>query len=245
VLRVAAFLGLIRRRPLSAMRRGFSFLAIAAIAAGAHTASASEGSAEIAARLGYGVPFGNVENRHGLTGPVGDPLDQTVGGSIPIWIDAGYRFDPRWYAGGFVAFAPAWPGGALASECSSNGVSCQPFDLRTGFEVQYHVRPAERWDPWLGAGLGVEWLVVTFPTQGVQGPPLWASGFELLNFQAGIDARVEPHTAIGPFLALTASEYIWNSAGPSSNKFDGTAPHGWFVFGVRALFDFAPQGLEH
>jgi hypothetical protein len=192
---------------------------------------------EIAARLGYGVPFGNVQSHKSVGGSVGDPLDQTIEGMIPIAIDAGYRFGPRWFAGIFFAFAPGLLGDALDAQC--NGVGCQLFDLRAGMDVQFHVSPARLWDPWFGVGAGYESLGVTFAGAG---PSIWASGFELVNLQAGLDARLDAFHAIGPFVTLTTAEYVWKDPLPSSSGFAETSLHEWLIFGVRAVFDFATQG---
>jgi hypothetical protein len=218
-----------------------AWMTIAATARPAR-ADGSVAGAEIAARLGYGLPLGDVESHKGFAGSVGDPLDQTIGAMVPLWFDVGYRFGPRWFGGVFLAYAPGVPGDALFNACSGAGATgCSPDDFRAGLEVQFHLLPEGHWDPWLGAGLGYEWLHVGF---GAGTKPLWASGFELLNLQAGLDARLSSRVALGPFVALTAAEYSWNDPLPSSNTFDSTALHGWFVVGVRVVFDCASRAPD-
>ena len=225
------------------MRRGLAVIAWMTIAATARHALAdgNVSGVEIAARLGYGLPLGDVESHKGFAGSVGDPLDQTIGAMVPLWFDVGYRFGPQWFGGVFLAYAPGIPGDALHAACGNGATGCSPDDFRAGLEVQFHVLPEGHWDPWLGAGLGYEWLHVGF---GAGTKALWASGFEVVNLQAGLDARLSSRVALGPFVALTAAEYGWNDPLPSSNTFDSTALHGWFVVGVRVVFDCASRAPD-
>ena len=198
---------------------------------------------ELGARLGYGLPLGDVDTRAALAGTVGDPLGQTIGGMVPIWIDGGYRFAPRWFGGLFFAYAPGLLGGALQTEC---GHVCSVFDMRVGAEVHYHLAPGTRWDPWLGAGLGYEWLHIGV-SNGAYSPSsaeLWASGFELANLQAGLDVPVGTRVHIGPFVALTTAVYSWNSSLPSSSTFGGPALHAWVVLGVRGTINLSPAKAD-
>ena len=225
-------------------RRGLAAVALAAGWSLANTAGAGEHPAgvELEARLGYGLPLGDVDTHDSFAGTVGDPLGQTIGGMVPIWIDGGYRFSPRWFAGLFFVYAPGFPGGALQGQCDGRGIDCSVFDMRAGAEVKYHLAPGGRWDPWLGAGVGYEWLRVgashgtSFPSSVEQ----WASGFELLNLQAGLDVPVGARVRFGPFAALTTAVYSWNDSLPSSSTFGGTALHAWVVLGVSGTVNLSP-----
>jgi hypothetical protein len=223
----------------------FAFGATFAIASAARSQDLPPG-VELGARLGYGLPLGDVDTH----GTLGDPLGETIGHMVPIWMDAGYRLAPRWFAGLFFAYAPGSSGGALHRLCnsmtgcgfsSSNGSGtpgvdlASVFDVRAGAEVHYHLAPGKLWDPWLGAGLGYEWLHV-----GVPGGETWASGFELVNLQAGLDVAVGTRVHLGPFAALTTAVYSWNDSLPSSSTFSGPALHEWVILGVRAAIDLAP-----
>jgi hypothetical protein len=68
---------------------------------------------------------------------------------------------------------------------------------------------------------------------------LQATGWELVNLQAGVDCRLAAGLHLGPFLALTAAEYSSKMAtGSSPESFDGAlALHGWLVIGVRGALD--------
>jgi hypothetical protein len=224
-------------------RTWFSILGFVGAIAGAPNAVAGENpvAVELGARTGIGLPFGNVDAPRTFGGgSASDPLGQTVGGTVPIWFDVGLRLAPRWYAGLFASAAPGWPGSALRDSCKANGVDCVAFDLRAGIDLQYHLRPRESWDPWLGGGIGYELLGVKV-AEGGSSPSRWllTSGWELANLQAGLDYRLATGFAVGPFVALTVAEYFAKGVpGSSSSNFDGAiAVHGWLVFGVRGTWD--------
>jgi hypothetical protein len=222
------------------MRR-FATIASAATCATAIAAHAQERPPGVAleARLAYGVPLGNVDTHHSVvSGTVGDPIGQTVESDIAIWIDAGYRINSQWFAGLFFDFAPGSLGGGLSSTCSSNQLRCSVFDMRVGGEVQFHPAPGSLLDPWLGGGLGYEWLHVGFSGNG--GAQTWASGFELLNLQGGLELSLGTRVHVGPFAALTTGIYDWNSALPFSNTFSGPSLHEWLVVGVMGTLDLGP-----
>jgi hypothetical protein len=226
-------------------RRGLLAIAFAATSSLlASTAGAQDVplGVELGARLGYGLPLGDVDTHDALAGTVGDPLGQTIAGMVPIWIDGGYRFAPRWFGGLFFAYAPGWTGGALQNECGS--LDCSVFDMRVGAEVHYHLAPGERWDPWLGAGLGYEWLHIRANGGFPPSAEIWASGFELVNLQAGLDVPVGTRVHFGPFAALTTAVYSWNDSLPSSNTFGGPALHAWVVLGVRGTVDLSPRKAD-
>jgi hypothetical protein len=231
------------------MRGGLAAIAFVATLAIASTARAQElpPGFELGARLGYGLPLGDVDTRQALKGTVGDPLGETIRNMVPIWIDAGYRLAPRWFAGLFFAYAPGAIGGALYNACGpamaktgAQNVDCSVFDVRAGAEVHYHVAPGKLWDPWLGAGLGYEWLHLGFSTGFAPSTETWASGFELIDLQAGLDVAVGTRVHLGPFAALTTAVYSWNDTLPSSSTFSSPALHEWVVLGVRGAIDLAP-----
>ena len=104
-----------------------------------------ESGAEIAARVGYGLPAGNITS--------GVAVNDIVSGNIPLQLDAGWRVNHRWFAGAFLHY-----GLAITKGCPA-GSSCSGFDLRTGLEAQYHPLPKDRaLDPWAGLGIGYEIL---------------------------------------------------------------------------------------
>jgi hypothetical protein len=183
-------------------------------------------SFELAARVAYGFPMGKVD------GVRGDSLEQTVAGTMPLWLDAGVRLGSRWFLGVNGIYAPAWQGDALRSACGS----CGGEDLAVGPELHFHVLPGAAWDPWLGLGVGAEWL--RFQSNG--------GDFGLIgyafNAQVGLDGRLSSGFHIGPFLGLAVGQYTsWFSAGTFSGNSDGSLNpldhHEWLTLGLKATFD--------
>jgi hypothetical protein len=206
---------------------------------------------EIGASVGAGLPIGDVDAPRTIFGnTVDDPLSRTVAILVPIGLEVGGHVARSWTLGGSLTIAPAIPGSSLGSQCT--GISCTVLDFRIGFGARYHFRPEDRLDPWLGAGLGYEWLHVGASTQ-YQSSEASASGFELARLEAGLDWGFRAPTThadgtvtsrafrFGPFVELTLAQYDWRTVFPSSSRFDSTARHGWLMFGLRFAFDTAER----
>jgi hypothetical protein len=111
---------------------------------------------EVGFRTGYAIPFGNAE---GSTGPGADTsMSDVINGVVPLWFDAGYRFDPHMMVGGFFQFAPGFVNTGKVAGCTVSGVSCSLNDLMLGFQFHYHILPEATFDPWAGVGVGYEFL---------------------------------------------------------------------------------------
>ena len=206
---------------------------------------------EIGARIGAGLPLGDVDAPRTVFGStVDDRLSRTVAVLVPFGLDVGVHAMRRWTFGGSTTVAPAVAGSSLGSACTN--ISCLVLDLRLGFDARYHFRPEQQLDPWLGGGLGYEWLYLNLSGQ-TETNGLWASGFEFGHLEAGLDWRFRASTThadgtvtsralrFGPFAELTLAQYDWKTPLPSSNRFGDTARHGWLMLGVRFAFDTAAR----
>lgn len=183
---------------------------------------------EFGLRSGYALAFGKLAANT-------DPISDDVSGMIPIWVDAGYRITPHFYVGAYFQYGFI----LLADGCDG----CSAKDIRLGANVHYHVLPHASVDPWLGAGLGYEWLSASQTTgSGLTARTLDATfhGFELLNLQAGVDFRISDKGTVGPFVAFTfdqASTQTVSSGNQSSSTSDfDKAFHHWLYLGVRVAF---------
>jgi hypothetical protein len=202
---------------------------------------------ELGARLGYGIPMGEVADD-------GD-LSDGISGMIPLQLDLGYRVLPELMIGGYVMYGFGFTGDTISDSCDRlddiPGVtaSCSTHDLRLGIQAQYHFLPQEKLDPWLGLGVGYEWL--TFGTDIAGGGSesdvsFTARGFEFLNLQGGLDFEVADSLALGPFLSFSIAQYGERSSSCSGNAcmdFDSTsediddkALHQWLLLGIRGTF---------
>jgi hypothetical protein len=151
-------------------------------AASASTASASGASADtkyqLGVRIGFSVPLGGISD--------------ALGGTLPIWVDGGYRFSPRLILGGYARFALAFTvPGCIAS--------CSGYALGLGGEAHYHLDPFLGLDPWIGAGVGFE--DISFGGES-------GSGFEV-NAQGGLDYK----PGFGPFVGFAYDSYSGGLSG--------------------------------
>jgi|MudIll2142460700_1097286.scaffolds.fasta_scaffold162249_2 hypothetical protein len=201
-------------------------LAMALPAPGARAAEPVPASGfTFALRTGYAVPFGDAFQD---TSGTGLSLSNLVSGSIPIWIDAGYRVDPNFHVGAFfdygVAFAQVCP---PAQNCSSS-------DIRLGAQVAYHVLPGAPIDPWIAIGFGYEWL-------SISGFGL-LRGWEFFDIQVGADFLVGRAYAVGPFVAVSVAQFdtLSQKAAGAPTPADlgsGQSLHGWVQFGLKGTFN--------
>ena len=158
------------------------------------TAAAPPKKYQLGLRVGFSDPFGNIASG--------------FNGSLPIWLDFGYRVSPQIVIGVYAQY------GVLFVQSGDQG-----YDLHFGGEVHYHFAPIKGLDPWVGAGVGYE--LAGDPTAG--GGSL--GGFEFFSAQAGLD--YEP--GFGPFVAFSLDDLSSSGGQSSMNQ--------WLTLGVRGVYD--------
>jgi len=204
-------------------------------------------------RAGYAIPMGKagLADTANTTNTSSDKLQDSVKGMIPLWFDVGYRISPALYAGAFFQY-----GFALINkdqnEEYNHGFSCSAHDIALGANVHYHILPDASFDPWLGAGLGYEFLTanVSGPfSSGNQTVNVDASatlkGFQFLILEAGGDFKATPALAVGPFVNFAIGEYTrWSSTASTSGisqdqsgDVQDTGVHEWLTIGVRGQYN--------
>lgn len=212
----------------------------------ASAAKPLEARFEMGVRLGYaasggsysqGYSIGNAASYIGLGG--------TKGG-FPLVVDLGARLNKYVFVGGFAQYA------FLTSACFSAGsgitTSCDGHDVRAGLEVFVHARPRAGVDPWVGLGLGHEWLTATTNLSGAGGSAtqkLSFDGWDYLDVTAGIDFRAPNGMALGPYLELASGSFdTLNSSvtgvaggGSTSGAIAGQSSHQWITAGLRGTFE--------
>jgi hypothetical protein len=209
------------------------------------SAAAQDKKFDVGLRLGYALPLGNAWSA-GTSGPFTFPEDAKMSnafsGQIPIWIDAGYRVVPPLVLGlyfqyGFVsvktATDPNSPG------CPS-GADCSAHDIRLGLQAEYDLLAGQSIDPWLGLGVGYEWLGLSETANGTTSSGN-LSGFEFANLQGGVDFAVGDGVALGPFLSFSLGQYSTFHTEAQGVGVDIDVPkalHEWLAFGVRGRFGF-------
>ena len=220
------------------MRAWPALLLALALAAGPAAAAAASPASDasgflLSARVGWGVPFGDVSRD-------AQAVEDVVAAKVPIWLELGYRFARRVDGDLYVELAPARVAGAA---CGAGG-ACDGYDLRFGLLVHVHLAPTRAIDPWLGVGVGVETLQAE-----VQGPDpaapaggeQWTwSGIEV-PLELGVDARLSARLTLGPYVSASLAQFTSLGEQPAggagaTGSIDRRALHGWMQAGLRATF---------
>lgn len=196
---------------------------------------------EIGLRVGYGIPAGK---EGAVPGTANANLSDDVSGIIPIQLDGGYRFNPNLYLGLSFQYAPGLVNSSGNNSTCGSGVSCSASDLRLGLNVNYHFATGLPFDPWVGFGVGYEWLMLSASAGGISADAT-ASGFEFADIQLGGDVAINPSFVVGPFFAVSIGQYRSISVSGNGMSMDQdlnpTSIHEWFMFGVRAAYDIWPH----
>ena len=187
----------------------------------------SESGFSMALRLGYAIPMGDAG---GLA-----TMDDFFGGSVPLWVDVGYRIDRSMFIGAYFQYAFGTVSSTFDNlACVPNGISCSASTLRIGAEFLYKFMPDASFAPWVGIGIGYESTSIDASMAGATGSTSF-SGFEFVNLQLGGDFKVSPAFALGPYVALSVAEYSDIEA-LGGLPFDKKI-HQWLQFGVKGTFD--------
>ena len=180
----------------------------------------------LSARLGFGSPAGDISDDRDVNGVRVDPaLDDLVRYKVPIWFELGYRFNP-----------------AVDHDFCLPGRSCDAANVRFGADMQLHFSPHASIDPWVGMGIGMEFLSVEAydPSIGDISRFTWR-GLELPLLEAGLDLAVSPRATIGPYVAWSVGYYTrYGVESPGFPDVSGSihdrAIHtraDWFQIGVK------------
>lgn len=201
---------------------------------------------EAGVRLGYAATGGSYTQGYAIGSAASDAAIGGTKGGFPLVVDLGARLNKYVFIGGFAQYA------FLATSCLTPNpgysVSCSGHDVRGGVEFLVHTRPRTGVDPWVGLGLGHEWL--TADTK-VGGSGVSATqhatfdGWDYLDLMAGIDFRTSSGMGIGPYVevasgsfdTLNASTAGGGSGSSSSGGISSQASHQWLTLGVHGTFE--------
>jgi hypothetical protein len=179
--------------------------------------------------LGYGLPGGDISNEG--DGRLGD----VVNGAVPIGAEFSYRFNPLFRAGFYFQGAPL----SVADSACAAGDSCNGSDIQLGFDAQLHFAPFQRLDPWVGLGVGWEWMRIDATNFVDDIPDRWTySGIVFPRLSTGLDVPLTPTFTLGPYLSWNAGRFT-HVEQRSRGGFDigDQAYHSWLEIGVRGNFN--------
>jgi hypothetical protein len=194
------------------------------------TPKAEGGKVFLGVRTGYSLPFGAVQS--------GTAMKDDFNGHIPIWLDVGYKLTPNFMAGVYGEY-----GFGLIHGCPQ-GLDCSGQVIRFGLQVHGQFLPGESVNPWVGFGMGYEFMNVSMSgtVAGVSAKAsAWADGIEYANLQGGADFTLASGVGVGPFLSLSLGQYqdCFGKINGHSAKCE-LGPlrlHEWLTLGVRGAFE--------
>jgi outer membrane protein W len=207
---------------------------MAVLVLGSASAARAEGF-NIGVRAAYVFPAGEIGSIELLGEPIdfGD-LGDAVDGGVPLWLEANYQLTPNVSLGAYFQYAflmlPDDAGGADGN------------NMRVGGQVIYGFAPAGNFAPWIGAGIGWEWL--EFDDLGVDGNSNAQLTFDGLDFmlQGGAEFAVAKSFRVGPFASVSFGRYgeaEFDAGGGASVTTDfDEGWHEWLQIGVRGTFGF-------
>jgi outer membrane protein W len=175
---------------------------------------------QLSLRSGFALPVGRVSDG-------GAVLENRYDGSIPIWLDVGYRFGENIVAGVYFQWGYAFP-----RDCPGGDATCDGYNLRTGIEGFYHFMPDRKIDPWLGVGIGYELQHATLGSTDY-----YLQGIEYLTLQVGADRKIGTRFSVGPYASISLSQYLSEDTGTGFRDIEDGAAHSWLQFGIKGSFD--------
>jgi hypothetical protein len=193
-------------------------------------AAAPEPGVRLGARLGYGVPSGELTDD-------GD-FDDLVDSKVVLGADLLYELDLGLALGAYVTYGFA----SVDDDACPPNTDCSAGVLRFGPQVMYSFYGDRSWLPWVGGGFGWERLAGGGDGDGGS-VDLAYSGWEWLMLQGGVDWELDSGLRVGVFLQRTFGTYdhfdyeLSSRLGTVSDSgdIDDTGTHSWTTLGVRVL----------
>jgi hypothetical protein len=193
---------------------------------------------QLGLRTGLSIPFGEAAGatNNGDLSLEREDLSDVVSPQVPIFVEVGGKPIPNLFIGGYLGFGF---GGAGSTHCAHTGATCVGVGTRVGVELQYHILPEARVNPWIGYGFGYESVSLS-ATLGSASSSTRYGGLELAHFMSGVDFRLSRVFGLGPFVGLSLGQYSRYSVGANSGStntvVENTALHEWFTLGLRTVF---------
>lgn len=175
---------------------------------------------QLGVRTGVALPAGRLSE--------GLAMDALAAAQVPLFLDIGAKISRYVFLGGYASFALGGVSDRWDRNSCRRGDDCSSRSAHLGAQVQIHFGSFERANPWIGYGLGYEWLW----TAG--NPETTYRGWELGRFMAGLDFRLSRDFGLGPFVDATIAQYSSiTSDTVISNDIAKTALHSWVTVGIR------------
>ena len=189
---------------------------------------------QVAFRTGVALPAAKISQTNRSS------MSDVFGWQVPVLVELGAKPIEELFVGAYLGFGFGGVADAYQKQCNAAGVSCSAHTVRIGFESILHLLPAQRFDPWIGYGIGVEWSTIASEASSRFGAES-VSGLELAHLMAGVDARISHYFGIGPYVDVAAGRYTSihvdaaTYSDPSDTSIADPATHLWVSLGARAV----------
>jgi hypothetical protein len=196
-----------------------------------------------------GAPLANtgfqMALRMGPMFPIGDaakdtPMGDIYGWQVPLVVELGGKPIPNLFIGGYLGLGFGGAGGKQADLCDKANASCVAASFRLGVEIQYHFTPAEKTNPWIGYGIGLESVGVSGSSNG-RTVSQYLSGPEWAHFMGGLDFRLSKTIGIGPLVDFAIGRYTHSKVETGNTTIEGDikdddrTTHFWLFIGGRLV----------
>jgi peptidoglycan-associated lipoprotein len=131
----------------------------------------------------------------------------------------GYRIDPHWMVGAVGEYQQLT---AERADTVRGAVA--------GFQVAYHLAPAQRLDPWVSLGAGYRWLWERYDAND---STVLTQGLEMGKLAVGLDWRVSREVSIGPVIGGDIDTFLVQD----SNRIDNPQVSVFVHAGIMGHFD--------
>jgi hypothetical protein len=213
-----------------------SFLHAVALLSAIVLAPTARAQVAIDVKAGYAWPTGNIATATTVSSDRHGALSKVVSGAIPLEIAARYRFTPRFSAGIYFQYGPAF---VAAYSCLAS-FSCSASNVRVGAEAVYAFLPDSTFNPWVSLGSGWEWLNQTVDIPSTPAAPastqnLGLNGWEWFNLQVGADWNLSKMFAAGPYVGFFGGQYssATDNGGSRTIASANRQFHGWVQVGLK------------
>jgi hypothetical protein len=189
---------------------------------------------ELGARAGVSFPFGQAS--------AGKNLSDLVGPAFPFTFEAGVRLFGRYELAAVGQYAIGTVNSTSSSGCYTGSNACTSSIGQIGVEFLYHPLGLARIDPFIGVGLGYEWLVVRATVQK-KNYDLALGGWNWAVVQGGVEFPVGKLFRVGPYALVSVGQYVASdytvptANGPvsGSSPIANPAVHLWLSVGIRMV----------
>jgi outer membrane protein OmpA-like peptidoglycan-associated protein len=174
---------------------------------------------ELTAGTGYTQGFGQLSRNVDMQ----DVAQDGMGLDLAV----GYRVDPHWMVG------------AVGEDQQLTAERAQTVrGAVAGFQVAYHLAPAQRLDPWVSLGSGYRWLWEVYDAND---STVLTQGLQMARLTLGLDWRLAREVSLGPVIGGDVDTFLVQSGSAISQPDVSVFVHA----GIMGHFDLGGSYDDH